>query len=87
MTQRLRGGSASVESVSNVVDTGLSSFISEEVAESERPELNAGVIISGGRGMRMVITSACQTGSLTVRCSDWCFSAVVTRVLSPMICK
>ena len=47
------GGSASVESVSNVVDTGLSSFISEEVAESERPELTAaGVIISGGRGMQ-----------------------------------
>ena len=47
------GGSAPVESVSNVVDTGLSSFISEEVAESERPELTAaGVIISGGRGMQ-----------------------------------
>ena len=39
--------------MSNVVDTGLSSFISEEVAESERPELTAaGVIISGGRGMQ-----------------------------------
>jgi len=47
------GGSAPVESVANVVDTGLSSFISEEVAESERPELTAaGVIISGGRGMQ-----------------------------------
>ena len=47
------GGSAPVESVSNVVDTGLSSFMSEEVAESERPELTAaGVIISGGRGMQ-----------------------------------
>jgi electron transfer flavoprotein alpha subunit len=47
------GGSAPVESVSNVVDTGLCSFISEEVAESERPELTAaGVIISGGRGMQ-----------------------------------
>jgi electron transfer flavoprotein alpha subunit len=47
------GGSATVESVSNVVDTGLCSFISEEVAESERPELTAaGVIISGGRGMQ-----------------------------------
>ena len=47
------GGSATVESVANVVDTGLCSFISEEVVESERPELTAaGVIISGGRGMQ-----------------------------------
>ena len=52
------GGSAPVESVSNVVDTGLSSFISEEVAESERPELTAaGVIISGVGECKMVITS------------------------------
>ena len=47
------GGSASVESITNVVDSGLSTFISEEVVESERPELTAaGVIISGGRGMQ-----------------------------------
>ena len=36
-----------------MVDSGLSTFISEEVVESERPELTAaGVIISGGRGMQ-----------------------------------
>ena len=46
------GGSASVESVDAVHDTGLSSFVSEEIAKSERPELTAaGIIISGGRGM------------------------------------
>ena len=47
------GGSATVEPVDVVADEGLSSFISEEIAESERPELTAaGVIISGGRGMQ-----------------------------------
>ena len=47
------GGSASVESITNVINSGLSTFISEEVVESERPELTAaGVIISGGRGMQ-----------------------------------
>jgi len=47
------GGSAAVESVDAVHDAGLSSFISEEVAESDRPELTAAsVVISGGRGMQ-----------------------------------
>ena len=46
------GGSASVEAVGAVHDAGISSFVSEEIAKSERPELTAaGVIISGGRGM------------------------------------
>ncbi len=46
------GGAAAVESVDLVQDAGLSSFIGEEVAKSERPELTAaGIIISGGRGM------------------------------------
>jgi len=46
------GGSASVEAVGAVHDTGISTFVSEEIAKSERPELTAaGVIISGGRGM------------------------------------
>jgi electron transfer flavoprotein alpha subunit len=47
------GGSASVENVDIVHDTGISTFISEEIAKSERPELTAaGIIISGGRGMQ-----------------------------------
>lgn len=46
------GGSAAVEAVAAVHETGLSSFVGEEIAKSERPELtSAGVIISGGRGM------------------------------------
>jgi len=46
------GGSASVEAVDAVHDAGISTFLSEEIAKSERPELTAaGVIISGGRGM------------------------------------
>lgn len=47
------GGSATVEAVAAVHDAGLSSFIGEEVAVSDRPELTAAsVVISGGRGMQ-----------------------------------
>ncbi len=46
------GGSASVEALSQVEDTGLSRYVSEEMAKSDRPELtSARVVISGGRGM------------------------------------
>jgi electron transfer flavoprotein alpha subunit len=46
------GGSAAVEAVDSVHDAGISSFVGEEIAKSERPELtSAGIIISGGRGM------------------------------------
>ena len=46
------GGSAAVEPVEGTHDAGLSSFVGEELAKSERPELTAaGIIISGGRGM------------------------------------
>ena len=46
------GGSASVEAVASAHDAGISSFVGEEIAKSERPELTAAsVIISGGRGM------------------------------------
>ena len=47
------GGSASVESVDNVQDAGISSFVGEEMAKSDRPELTAAsIVISGGRGMQ-----------------------------------
>ena len=47
------GGSATVEAVASVQDAGISSFVGEDVAVSERPELtSAKIIISGGRGMQ-----------------------------------
>lgn len=46
------GGSAAVESIAAVADSGKSAFVSREVAKSDRPELTAAkVIVSGGRGM------------------------------------
>tara|TARA_B100000131_G_scaffold182939_1_gene176439 strand:+ start:352 stop:1281 length:930 start_codon:yes stop_codon:yes gene_type:complete len=47
------GGTASVETISENTDLGVSSFVKEEVAESDRPELtSADIVISGGRGMQ-----------------------------------
>ena len=46
------GGSANIEALDSVHDAGISSFVGEALAKSERPELTAaGIIISGGRGM------------------------------------
>ena len=46
------GGSAAIEDISAAEDTGLSSFVGQELTKSERPELtSASVVVSGGRGM------------------------------------
>ncbi len=46
------GGSASVETIDAPADGGLSSFVSENLAKSDRPELTAAkIVISGGRGV------------------------------------
>ncbi|MCH9692543.1 MAG: FAD-binding protein [Gammaproteobacteria bacterium] len=47
------GGSAVIEAVDIVEDAQLSSFVGEELAVSDRPELAAArIVISGGRGMQ-----------------------------------
>lgn len=48
----VEGGSASVETVEAVADSGLSAFVGRELAQNDRPELTAArVVISGGRGL------------------------------------
>ncbi len=47
------GGSAAVEAVTVGSDAGISAFVSEELAKSDRPELTAAkIVVSGGRGMQ-----------------------------------
>ena len=46
------GGSAAIEKITAVADSGKSAFVSRELAKSDRPELTAAkIIVSGGRGM------------------------------------
>ena len=47
------GGSAAIEAIGASCNAGISRFVGEELAKSERPELTAAkVVISGGRGMQ-----------------------------------
>ncbi|GGB59108.1 electron transfer flavoprotein subunit alpha/FixB family protein [Blastomonas aquatica] len=46
------GGSGTVEAIGGASESGLSTFISAEIAKSERPELtSAKIIVSGGRAL------------------------------------
>jgi electron transfer flavoprotein alpha subunit len=46
------GGSASVESLPAAANPGLSEWVEDKVAASDRPELtSAGIVVSGGRGV------------------------------------
>jgi len=46
------GGAAPVETISAAENPGLSEWVEDKVAESDRPELtSAGVVVSGGRGV------------------------------------
>ena len=46
------GGTAAVETIAPVADTGLASLVGRETTKSERPELTAAkVVVSGGRGL------------------------------------
>ncbi|GLO55113.1 electron transfer flavoprotein subunit alpha [Pseudomonas putida] len=48
-----QGGNAALEIVGVGVDSGKSTFVGEELAKSERPDLtSAKVVISGGRGLQ-----------------------------------
>ena len=47
------GGSAAIEALASQGASTLSSFVGEEIAKSDRPELTAAsIVISGGRGMQ-----------------------------------
>jgi electron transfer flavoprotein alpha subunit len=46
------GGAATIDNVTTVADSGVSSFVSSEIVKLERPELTAAkIIVSGGRGL------------------------------------
>jgi electron transfer flavoprotein alpha subunit len=47
-----QGGSAAVETIAAATNPGLSAWVEDKVATSDRPELtSAGIVVSGGRGV------------------------------------
>ena len=49
------GGSATIETLEGVADSGKSTFVGSEIAKSDRPELTAAkIIVSGGRALGSV---------------------------------
>ena len=77
------GGSAAIEDAAVAdADAGLSSFVSEAVSESARPDLTAApVVIAGGRGMKngenfgMLEELADKLGALATARARQCNSA------------
>ena len=64
------GGSASVETISAAANSGISEWVEDKVAASDRPELtSAGIVVSGGRGVgseddfKMIETLADKLGA------------------------
>jgi len=64
------GGSASVESIAAATNSGISEWVEDKVAASDRPELtSAGIVVSGGRGVgseddfKMIETLADKLGA------------------------
>ena len=64
------GGSASVESIAAAANSGISEWVEDKVAASDRPELtSAGIVVSGGRGVgseddfKMIETLADKLGA------------------------
>ena len=46
------GGSATIEAIDNVQESGKASFVNEAMAKSDRPELtSASIVVSGGRAL------------------------------------
>lgn len=46
------GGAATIETIDNVQESGKASFVNEEMAKSNRPELtSASIVVSGGRAL------------------------------------